>query len=142
MGVGGRTKEKIAKRNPMTALRFQTGGRHQTSPAFLRGVCPTVCSNGNSLYTSLSRWTARDNEKSDRDRGKGKSGRDKVEINGDITEAVETEWKATETLQKQKKQSGKRRRHYKSDRDNEKSDRRNCGGEKQFREGGGERGEQ
>ena len=36
-GLGRRTKEEIAKWNQMTALRFQTGGRHQTSPASLRG---------------------------------------------------------------------------------------------------------
>ena len=35
--LGRRTREEIAKRNQMTALRFQTGGRHQTSPASLRG---------------------------------------------------------------------------------------------------------
>ena len=38
-GTGRRTREEIAKWNQMTALRFQTGGRHQTSPASLRG-CP------------------------------------------------------------------------------------------------------
>ena len=38
-GLGRRTREEIAKRNQMTALRFQTGGRHQTSPASLRGDC-------------------------------------------------------------------------------------------------------
>ena len=36
-GVGRRTRDEIAKWNQMTALRFQTGGRHQTSPASLRG---------------------------------------------------------------------------------------------------------
>ena len=36
-GLGRRTREKIAKWNQMTALRFQTGGRHQTSTASLRG---------------------------------------------------------------------------------------------------------
>ena len=30
-GRGRRTREEIAKWNQMTALRFQTGGRHQTS---------------------------------------------------------------------------------------------------------------
>ena len=30
-GLGRRTREEIAKWNQMTALRFQTGGRHQTS---------------------------------------------------------------------------------------------------------------
>ena len=33
-GVG---EEEIGKGNQMTALRFQTGGEHQTSPASLRG---------------------------------------------------------------------------------------------------------
>ena len=36
-GLGRRTREEIAKWNQTTALRFQTGGRHQTSPASLRG---------------------------------------------------------------------------------------------------------
>ena len=31
-GLGRRTREEIAKWNQMTALRFQTGGTHQTSP--------------------------------------------------------------------------------------------------------------
>ena len=41
-GLGRRTREEIVKWNQMTALRFQTGGRHQTSSAFLRGSgqCP------------------------------------------------------------------------------------------------------
>ena len=37
MGLGRRTRGKIVKWNQMAALRFQTGGRHQTSPASLRG---------------------------------------------------------------------------------------------------------
>ena len=37
IGLGRRIREEIAKWNQMTALRFQTGGRHQTSPASLRG---------------------------------------------------------------------------------------------------------
>ena len=37
IGLGRRTREEIAKWNQMTALRFQTGGRYQTSPASLRG---------------------------------------------------------------------------------------------------------
>ena len=37
-GLGRRTREEIAKWNQTTALRFQTGGRHQTYPASLRGV--------------------------------------------------------------------------------------------------------
>ena len=36
-GLGRRAREEIAKWNQMTALRFQTGGRHQTSPASLQG---------------------------------------------------------------------------------------------------------
>ena len=36
-GLGRRTREEIAKWNQMTALIFQTGGRHQTSPASLQG---------------------------------------------------------------------------------------------------------
>ena len=34
----GRRREEIAKWNQMTVLRFQTGGRHQTFPASLRGA--------------------------------------------------------------------------------------------------------
>ena len=37
IGLGRRTREEIAKWNQMTALRFQTGRRHLTSPASLRG---------------------------------------------------------------------------------------------------------
>ena len=37
IGLGRRTREEIAKWNQMTALRVQSGGRHQTSPASLRG---------------------------------------------------------------------------------------------------------
>ena len=40
-GLGRRTREEIAKWNQMTARRFQTGGRHQTSPASLRGATTT-----------------------------------------------------------------------------------------------------
>ena len=36
-GLGRGTREEIAKWNQMTALRFQTGGRHQTFPASLWG---------------------------------------------------------------------------------------------------------
>ena len=36
-GFGRRTREEIVKWNQMAALRFQTEGRHQTSPASLRG---------------------------------------------------------------------------------------------------------
>ena len=36
-GLGRRTREALAKWNQITALRFQTRRRHQTSPASLRG---------------------------------------------------------------------------------------------------------
>ena len=36
-GLGRRTGEEIAKWNQTTALRFQTGGRHQTSLVSLKG---------------------------------------------------------------------------------------------------------
>ena len=42
-GLGRRTREEIAKWNQMTALRFQTGGRHQTSPASLREIRQVNC---------------------------------------------------------------------------------------------------
>ena len=41
--LGRRTREEIVKWNQMTALRFQTGRRHQTSLASLQG-----CHNSNS----------------------------------------------------------------------------------------------
>ena len=37
-GLGRQTREEIVKWNQMTALRFQTGGRHQTSPVSLGGL--------------------------------------------------------------------------------------------------------
>ena len=37
IGLVRKTREDIAKWNQMTAMRFQTGGGHQTSPASLRG---------------------------------------------------------------------------------------------------------
>ena len=37
-GLGRGTREEIAKWNQMTALRFQTGVTHQTSPASLQGL--------------------------------------------------------------------------------------------------------
>ena len=37
IGLCRRTREEIVKGNQMTALRFQTGGRHQTSQASLQG---------------------------------------------------------------------------------------------------------
>ena len=41
-GLGRRTREEIAMWNQLTALRFQTGGRHQTSPASLQGELTRV----------------------------------------------------------------------------------------------------
>ena len=38
MGAGRRTREEIVKWNQMKALRFQIGGRHQTSLASLQGI--------------------------------------------------------------------------------------------------------
>ena len=40
-GLGRRTREEIEKWNQMTALRFQTGGRHQTYD--LNKKVTTVC---------------------------------------------------------------------------------------------------
>ena len=37
-GLGWRKREEIAKWDQMTALRFQTRGRHQTSPASRGGL--------------------------------------------------------------------------------------------------------
>ena len=37
-GLGRRARKGIVKWTQMTALRFQIGGRHQTSPASLRGT--------------------------------------------------------------------------------------------------------
>ena len=42
-GLGRRTGEEIAKWNQVTALRFQTGERHQISPASLRGGGGGIC---------------------------------------------------------------------------------------------------
>ena len=36
-------REEIEKGNEMTTLRFQTGGRHQTYPASLRGTRHRLC---------------------------------------------------------------------------------------------------
>ena len=50
-GLGRRTREEIAKQNQMTALRFQTGGRHQTSPASLGGLITQTDSFRTSTLT-------------------------------------------------------------------------------------------
>ena len=52
-GLGRRTREEIAKWNQMTALRFQTGGRHQTSPASLRGFRVRSSSHRHICYASM-----------------------------------------------------------------------------------------
>ena len=44
-----KTREEIGKGNQMTALRFHTGGRHQTSPASLRGSCRNMLGGPNCL---------------------------------------------------------------------------------------------
>ena len=55
-GLGRRTREEIAKWNQMTALRFQTGGRHQTSPASLRGLTvKQICVKSRIRITILRR---------------------------------------------------------------------------------------
>ena len=56
-----RAREEIAKWNQMTALRFQTGGRHQTSPASLwgKGKCKChwhFCCTGQLSYTKCKPW--------------------------------------------------------------------------------------
>ena len=40
--VDRRKRDEIEKWNQMTALRFQTGGKHQTSPASLRGTVKVI----------------------------------------------------------------------------------------------------
>ena len=61
-GLGRRKREEIAKWNQMTALRFQTGGRHQTSPASLRGhhiysgdIIIITCHNDTDLLSPEAR---------------------------------------------------------------------------------------
>ena len=49
-GLGKRIIEEIAKWNQMTALGFQTGERHQTSPASLRGADSETDSGTASRY--------------------------------------------------------------------------------------------
>ena len=55
-GLGRRTREKIAKWNQMTALRFQTGGRHQTFPASLRGRMLRAPQTGGSVASLIRRF--------------------------------------------------------------------------------------
>ena len=52
-GLGRREREEIAKWNQTTALRFQTGGRHQTSQTSLWGNTKVVCelfADDNSIH--------------------------------------------------------------------------------------------
>ena len=49
-GLGRGTRKEIAKWNQMTALRFQTGGRHQPSPVSLRW------SFFDTILQTLLRW--------------------------------------------------------------------------------------
>ena len=53
-GLGRRTREETAKWNQMTAVRFQTGGRHQTSPASLRGCLKRIITKLNEPGTQES----------------------------------------------------------------------------------------
>ena len=54
-GLGRRTREDVATWNQMTALRYQTGGRHQTSPASLRGE-DRKCFIGMQWQNSFWAW--------------------------------------------------------------------------------------
>ena len=48
-GLGRKTRVEIVKWNQMTALRFQTRGRHQTFPD---SACEAhICSTADELYT-------------------------------------------------------------------------------------------
>ena len=54
LGLGRRTKEEIAKWNQMTALRFQTGGRHQNPwPPFGRFYEPADMIIPNKISTDF-----------------------------------------------------------------------------------------
>ena len=53
-GLGRGTREEIAKWNQMTALRFQTGGRHQTSPDSLRGNNEVRDMQADTVYYTVS----------------------------------------------------------------------------------------
>ena len=48
-GLGTRARKEIAKWNQMKALRFQTGGRHQTSLASLWGNQQVINFQGENL---------------------------------------------------------------------------------------------
>ena len=56
-GLGRRTREERAKWKQMTALRFKTEGRHQTSPASLRGAAKGIPQGDNKfvLYCTTIR---------------------------------------------------------------------------------------
>ena len=52
-GLGRRTREEIAKWNQMTALRFQTVGRHQTSPASTRGLLIIIMPDNDMILSEI-----------------------------------------------------------------------------------------
>ena len=56
IGLHGRTREEIAKWNQMTALRLQTGGRHQTSPASLWGLMIAALLLPSNRCPSKDQW--------------------------------------------------------------------------------------
>ena len=62
-GLGRSTRDVMAKWNQMTALRFQTGGRHQTSPASLQGPhcekCTSTYRSHEWIKWDNSQWTLR-----------------------------------------------------------------------------------
>ena len=64
-GIGRRTREEIVKWNKMTAREFQTEGRHQTSPAFLRGLTenkiPNLYAKARTQHNGCLKrqWTAK-----------------------------------------------------------------------------------
>ena len=51
--VGRRTREEIVKWNQMTALRFQTGERHQTSLASFRVCDLEIWSMSSKVYEKV-----------------------------------------------------------------------------------------
>ena len=64
MGAGRITREETVKWNQMTALRFQTWGRHQTSPASLRGSQDKLLLFSLSFYVSFTMVALTDNSNS------------------------------------------------------------------------------
>ena len=58
-GVGRRARKEIVKWNQTTALRFKTGGRHQTSPASLRGRKGKVMGRESNVYIKVGMWSVK-----------------------------------------------------------------------------------